>query len=88
MNLICVDERCNYRGLICPICKLYSHADHYILPIKAFLDQVATTFLQQQDSKDINTVGDYLRCMERTKKQLMDSVRKEILELSELFKEL
>jgi hypothetical protein len=38
MNLVCVDEQCNYRGLICPVCKIESHDHHYIMPIKIFLD--------------------------------------------------
>lgn len=40
LNLICLDEKCQQRGLICPVCHMESHENHYVMPLKTFLGKI------------------------------------------------
>ncbi len=52
-----------------------SHDDHYILPIKAFLDEISKSFLKNEENDEMNTIGDYLRSLENTRKELLATIK-------------
>ena len=88
LNLVCVDDKCDHRGLLCPVCKMESHDSHHILPIKIFLGQIRDLLGGSNDSQDLNNLGDYLRSLEETKRELQSMLKDQINELVLLFKDL
>lgn len=43
MNIVCVDENCKRKGLICQLCQHYDHKQHAALPLKIFLEKYRFT---------------------------------------------
>ena len=39
------------------------HDKHQILPIKTFLEQIRSMFLQSDNNEDLNNLSDYLRAL-------------------------
>lgn len=46
LSLVCVDAKCQKRGLICPICRMMNHDNHEVMPLKIFIDEVRKSFVQ------------------------------------------
>ena len=75
MNLVCVDSSCTKRGLICPVCRMNNHEEHQVLPLKIFLDEVKKIFMDSENSENLNSLSDYLRSIEQSRKELTNILR-------------
>ena len=38
LNLVCIDQACPRRGLICTHCMHYEHKNHKTMPLKIFIE--------------------------------------------------
>lgn len=38
--MLCIDEKCNAKGLICALCEGDSHYGHFCMPLKVYLNEV------------------------------------------------
>jgi hypothetical protein len=63
MNMICLDNTCLKKGLICPICRMEQHEKHQILPIKTFLEHIRSMFGQTDNNDELNSLSGYLRAL-------------------------
>ena len=88
LNLVCVDEKCDHRGLICPVCKMESHNECHILPVKIFLGEIKDLLSNTANSDELNNLGAYLKALDGTKKKMIDLLRSQINELAEIYKDL
>lgn len=96
LTLVCVDSKCNAKGLICPVCKETSHKDHKVMHLKLFLSQLHSQFSESssgegaEESKKIkqSVLVENLQKLEATRKLLSKNLQDTANSLAQMVKQL
>lgn len=76
MNFICIDPNCKNKGLICPVCQSTDHEGHQSMHLKIFLAEIGKQL--GTGSSGIGTVSDHLRCLETSKKEMLNVLKETV----------
>jgi hypothetical protein len=73
MNMFCLDDECDKRGLLCAFCEISSHLNHKILSLKVLLNDVSEDLEAFTNGKCMARFSasideEYLKCMQLLEK--------------------
>lgn len=57
-----------------------------MIPLKLFLSEMQSRFAQQTNESELNSLSDYLRTLENTKKELLSVVKDTVWQIAEKVK--
>lgn len=73
MNMFCIDNECDKRGLLCALCEASSHEHHRILSLKVLLNDVSQDLEAFTNGKSMARFSagideEYLKCIQLLEK--------------------
>ena len=84
LNIVCLDEACVERRLLCSICKAEEHAKHQTQPLKYYIDALHKTF--QGEEKD--DIREKMNELEEKKNEMLATLQETVNSVALKFKEL
>ncbi|KRX01215.1 hypothetical protein PPERSA_05615 [Pseudocohnilembus persalinus] len=86
LNYVCIDSKCEHKGLICSICLNLEHEKHKHMPFKIFLQQLSSSYGQAYS--DEWNMESFLDKIERVQQGNLFQLKNSVQKLSQMLKDL